>query len=90
MRYQFSRQVSAHFKTMSLVVFVLTAIFVFRISAGTEDLQFFSPGLGFVIFNLLLVNCNLSLPARYLGALKNLFKCVCAFKIELDFENAGF
>lgn len=50
MRYQFSRQVRAHFKTMCLVVFVLTAIFVFCISAGTEDLQFFSPGLGFVNF----------------------------------------
>ena len=48
MRHQFSHQVRAHLKSMSLVVFVLTAIFVFRITARTEDLQFFSPGLGFV------------------------------------------
>ena len=29
-------------------------------------------------------------PAKYLGALKNLFKRVRAFKIELDFGSVGF
>ena len=30
------------------------------------------------------------LPTKHLGVLMNLFKCVCAFQIKLEFGSVGF